>query len=61
MLRIEAELSDKKVRKAMDKANRKNIQKTIVLGESELTKKRKFSFILKRFILARVTCNFWSS
>lgn len=35
--RVEVELSGKKVRKAMDKANRENIQKTIVLGENEVS------------------------
>lgn len=33
---VEVELSGKKVRKAMDKANRENIKKTIVLGENEV-------------------------
>ena len=36
--RVEVELSGKKVRKAMDKANRENIKKTIVLGETEVSK-----------------------
>ncbi|MEK4423753.1 histidine--tRNA ligase [Solibacillus sp. FSL K6-1523] len=34
---VEVELSGKKVRKAMERANRENIQKTIVLGENELS------------------------
>lgn len=34
--RVEVELSGKKVRKAMDKANRENIKQTIVLGENEV-------------------------
>ncbi|MEK4626836.1 MAG: histidine--tRNA ligase [Solibacillus sp.] len=34
--RVEVELSRKKVRKALDKANRKGILKTIVLGEDEV-------------------------
>ncbi|MFE3573157.1 histidine--tRNA ligase [Lysinibacillus sp. NPDC059133] len=38
--RVEVELSGKKVRKAMDKANREDIQKTIVLGENEVTANR---------------------
>lgn len=36
--RVEVELSGKKVRKAMDKANKENIAKVIVLGEDEVTK-----------------------
>lgn len=35
--KVEVELSGKKVRKAMDRANRENIQKTIVLGENEVS------------------------
>ncbi|MCL1696084.1 MULTISPECIES: histidine--tRNA ligase [unclassified Lysinibacillus] len=38
--RVEVELSGKKVRKAMDKANREDIQKTIVLGENEVSANR---------------------
>lgn len=34
--RVEVELSGKKVRKAMDKANRENVGKVIVLGENEI-------------------------
>lgn len=34
--RVEVELSGKKVRKAMDKANRENVRKVIVLGENEV-------------------------
>ena len=34
--RVEVELSGKKVRKAMDKANREKVKQTIVLGESEI-------------------------
>ncbi len=34
--KVEVELSGKKVRKAMERANRENIQKTIVLGENEV-------------------------
>ena len=34
--RVEVELSGKKVRKAMDRANREKIKRTIVLGESEV-------------------------
>lgn len=34
--KIEVELSDKKVRKAMNRANHENIQKVIVLGENEV-------------------------
>ena len=33
---VEVELSGKKVRKAMDRANRENIKKVIVLGENEV-------------------------
>ncbi|WP_339216503.1 histidine--tRNA ligase [Solibacillus sp. FSL W8-0372] len=36
--RVEVELSGKKVRKAMEKANRENVSKVIVLGEDELAK-----------------------
>ncbi|MDM5232932.1 histidine--tRNA ligase [Lysinibacillus pakistanensis] len=35
--RVEVELSGKKIRKAMDKANRENIPFVIVLGEEEVT------------------------
>lgn len=35
--KVEVELSGKKVRKAMERANRENIQKTIVLGENEVS------------------------
>lgn len=35
--RVEVELSGKKIRKAMDKANRENIPFVIVLGEKEVT------------------------
>ena len=34
--RVEVELSGKKVRRAMDKANRENVRKVIVLGENEV-------------------------
>ncbi|MEK3765713.1 MULTISPECIES: histidine--tRNA ligase [unclassified Solibacillus] len=36
--RVEVELGGKKVRKAMEKANRENVAKVIVLGEDELAK-----------------------
>lgn len=36
--RVEVELSGKKVRKAMEKANRENVSKIIVLGEDEIAK-----------------------
>ncbi|MBD8036084.1 histidine--tRNA ligase [Solibacillus sp. A46] len=36
--RVEVELGGKKVRKAMEKANRENVSKVIVLGEDELAK-----------------------
>ncbi|AWE07164.1 histidine--tRNA ligase [Lysinibacillus sp. 2017] len=42
--RVEVELSGKKVRKAMEKANRENVCKVIVLGEDEV---RKNQFLLK--------------
>ena len=38
--RVEVELSGKKVRKAMDKANRENVVKVIVLGEDEVQQKQ---------------------
>lgn len=34
--RVEVELSGKKLRKAMEKANRENIRKVIILGENEM-------------------------
>ncbi|MEK5186146.1 histidine--tRNA ligase [Solibacillus sp. FSL W7-1324] len=34
--RVEVELSGKKLRKAMEKANRENIRKVIILGENEI-------------------------
>ncbi len=37
---VEVELSGKKVRKAMDKANREKVKQTIVLGENEVEKNR---------------------
>ncbi|MEG0472682.1 MAG: histidine--tRNA ligase [Solibacillus sp.] len=37
---VEVELSGKKVRKAMERANRENIQKTIVFGENEVAANR---------------------
>lgn len=36
--RVEVELGGKKVRKAMEKANRENVSKIIVLGEDEIAK-----------------------
>lgn len=36
--RVEVELSGKKVRKAMERANKENVSKVIVLGEDEITK-----------------------
>lgn len=36
-MRVEVELSGRKIRKAMDKANRENVAKTIVLGEDEVS------------------------
>ncbi|AMO86565.1 Histidine--tRNA ligase [Solibacillus isronensis B3W22] len=38
--RVEVELSGKKLRKAMEKANRENIRKVIILGENEIHTKR---------------------
>ncbi|MGE7949280.1 His/Gly/Thr/Pro-type tRNA ligase C-terminal domain-containing protein [Lysinibacillus sp. NPDC093688] len=38
--RVEVEQSGKKVREAMDKANLEDIQKTIVLGENEVSANR---------------------
>ena len=35
--RVEVELSGKKVRKAMEKANRENVAKVIILGENEIS------------------------
>ncbi|MCM3722830.1 histidine--tRNA ligase [Solibacillus isronensis] len=38
--RVEVELSGKKLRKAMEKANRENIRKVVILGENEIQRGR---------------------